>query len=118
MNNSLSTFRAEMARRAATQDGINSVAKVAGLSAAALQQSIVGVADRAHAQYPQYAGYFSGPEWALVRFARDVRVKGGHAFRHGDVTIARQTEGMGLVAYSVRNNANTMIRYSMVVPMG
>jgi hypothetical protein len=102
------TLRAEITRRNQTQEGLNSVARLAGLSADQIRSEIVGVASRQLAEYPQYVGYWDGPEWALVRFSRNVSTKMGRAFTHGDWAIARRDDD-GWMAYSVRNRCNTYV---------
>jgi hypothetical protein len=42
-------------------------------------------AERAHAQYPQYAGHWDG--WELAEVTRRVTTKGGLAFEPGDLVL-------------------------------
>ncbi len=78
-----------------------------------------------HAQYPQYAGHWDGPEWVLVRVTRRIRTKLGVAFERGELALARRTppetdsslspailaemNRPSWTAYSVRNRADTQI---------
>lgn len=39
--------------------------------------------------YPQYDGYWDGPEWVLVTVGRSVKTKMGQAFEKGEVVLAR-----------------------------
>lgn len=79
--------------------------------------AVVAEADRDHAQYPQYAGHWSGDEWVLVRFVRKVETKLGLAFAEGDLTIAKISDpklGPGSVsatAYSRRNRIDTSVSH-------
>jgi len=45
----------------------------------------------AHEDFPQYNGYWDGPEWVLVRMNRRVKTKMGVAFEKGEVALARKT---------------------------
>lgn len=101
----------------AAQEGINA-ADAACYTPALLRNLIVATADEAHAQYPQYAGHWNGPEWQLGEVARQVRTKSGVAFRRGDIVLFRErTEeecragcAPGFVtAYSVRNGIDTSV---------
>jgi hypothetical protein len=69
------------------------------------------VAIAEHAKYPQYAGYWNGPEWTVVRITGNVRTKMGVAFAKGELTIARRDDIYpdSWMAYSVRNRINTLV---------
>ena len=94
------------------------------MDTARMRQNIIDTAARAHAQYPQYAGYWNGPEWKLVVVTRDVKTKMGLAFRAGDYTLARPDTAIPgdkpgaayVTAYSVRNRINTRIKAAHVRP--
>ena len=79
-----------------------------------------------HASYPQYDGYWDGPEWVLVRVTRQVKTKLGVAFVKGETALARRTppepdsENLSpavraelnrpsWTVYSVRNRCNTRL---------
>lgn len=42
--------------------------------------------------YPQYAGYFTGPEWYAVEAVRDVKARGRVVVPQGTVTIAKDSD--------------------------
>ena len=72
------------------------------------------IAERAHAEYPQYVGHWDG--WKLVRFGRDVTTKGGLRFAIGDYAIADMTPPAlpfchdgSVTAYSVRGAVNVRV---------
>lgn len=80
----------------------------------------------AHEDFPQYCGYWDGPEWVLVRMSRRVKTKMGVAFEKGEVALARRSpkepnssslspaaraelNKPSWEAYSVRNRCNTIV---------
>lgn len=71
-----------------------------------------------HAQYPQYNGYWDGPEWTLVCIKADIKTKLGRAFFKGELALAKldTLEGEAVwCIYSRGNNANTMIALKKAV---
>lgn len=80
---------------------------------------IAGVADLAHAEYPQYDGFWNDrSEWAIYRITEDVTTKFGMAFQQQDIVIASVVQEPGFItAYSVRNAVNTVIKSRMVVKL-
>ena len=77
-----------------------------------IADSIREEADRVHAKYPQYRGYWNSADWRLVQITRNIRTKAGLAFSKGEYTIARvreEDDGF-LTAYSVRTTYNTSIK--------
>jgi len=74
----------------------------------------------AHAAYPQYKGYWDGPEWVLVRITAKVRTKLGQAFSKGELALAKPGVLEGKVvwcAYSLSNQCNTIIDHKRAVPV-
>ena len=76
-----------------------------------LADTIRNSAKAAHAQYPQYAGHWDGPEWILVEVTRTVKTKLGAAFVKGDISLGKvETEGPmagSWTIYSVSNKVDT-----------
>jgi hypothetical protein len=101
----LPVFREVREAGAAAQEAVNAAA--AGWQ----RHAVIRLAGVTHFPYRQYAGHWDGPEWHVVRFVRQVRTKGGVAFRVGDVTLARGgREDRGLeTAYSLRNGVDTSV---------
>lgn len=50
---------------------------------------------RRHEQWPQYEGYFDGPEWGLYLMKRTVRYKGGHHLVEDRFYMARPSRELG-----------------------
>lgn len=76
------------------------------------------LAEAAHAQYPQYQGHWSGPEWVLVQVVRKVRTKLGVAFEKWDLAIAKRDtlEGKSVWSvYSTKNRVDTVLDSDSVV---
>lgn len=100
------TLQAQYERNCAEQGGINQ-AHVDGTLAKA---QIVAIADRVHAQYPQYANHWAGSAWNLVQITQRVRTGLGVAFEPGDVTIGKAGFILGeWTLYSIRNQTDTLV---------
>ena len=85
-----------------------------------LRKDIAAIAAWQHSQYPQYKGYWDGPEWVLVRVTRNVRTKLGQAFTKGEIALAKPDvlEGKPVwCAYSLNNHCNTIIDRNRAVPV-
>lgn len=80
----------------------------------AIADTIREEADRTHAAYPQYRGFWNSADWRLVQITRKIRTKAGLAFTKGEYTLARLDESHEdfLTAYSVRTTYNTLIKAS------
>lgn len=72
-------------------------------------------------QWPQYAGHFAG--YKLVRIKRDVRTKGGLAFKQGEYAIGTPhrdelpglpSSGKFVTVWSRRNKVDTSVRATEV----
>jgi hypothetical protein len=97
----------------ATQERINTLEKRAEILAA-----IQAAAAQKHAAYPQYQGYWEGPQWRLGLIAKPTKTKLGLAFAAGDIILYKRHEqprfpgdepGKFSSAYSVRNGCMTSI---------
>jgi len=84
-----------------------------------LEDTIRAKAERAHAQYPQYAGHWDADKgWKLVQVTRRVKTKFGEAFRKGELSLGRvETLDLGgdepetvWNVYSVKNGIDTILR--------
>lgn len=128
------TYRNEWARQAARQERVN-LAVAEQHTYFAVVETIRGYADDAHGQWAQYAGYWDGPAWTLVRFTKRVSGKGGVMFEKGDYALLRAATdhprrernaeaGLGLTcatAYSIRRGWNCAVRdgsYVTIVESG
>jgi len=100
-------FQESLVAAAAAQERINQAARAGDPD---LRAMIVDAADASHAQFPQYAGHWGGPEWEVVRVRSQIETKLGIAFEAGDVTIAKRLFLGGWVAYSIRNTINTQLQ--------
>lgn len=106
-------IRAEWAAQDREQAGINTYAGW-GYTAEQVKDAIVEIATDAHAEYPQYDGYWDGPEWVLAKITRRLRTKGGVRFERGDIVLVNLTERepqfpgdvVNPTAYSVRGRIN------------
>jgi hypothetical protein len=116
MTTHLEEFEAQQAERAAQQDQINALFAEKGEDAA--HTAIVALADAEHAPYPQYKGYWAGPEWILGRTTAQLRGKGGTMAEEGDVVLMRRDYGDGVVFFSVRLVANCVVNYGIRPLMG
>lgn len=112
------TFTDRRADQAATQDRVNAAAD--HLDGISLRMMLIEIASRGHAQYAQYDGYWSGPEWTVCRATRRICSKGGVQFERGDLMLVRPflaerddpRGDMGLscgTAYSVRLGWNCAV---------
>lgn len=77
---------------------------------------LIREAEEAHAQYPQYEGYWNGDEWYVVRFTRELTTKGGVRFKVGDLALCRDRSddearyGLEMpTAYSSRGQVNCAV---------
>lgn len=82
--------------------------------AADLRATLVLQANIDHSQYPQYEGYWDGPQWRVARVRRPVTTKMGLAFDKGDIVLAKQSSGsldqrLWVTGYSWRNRVNTSV---------
>lgn len=113
------TFRQTRALQEAEADLVNTMWRdrtgpLATEVAQAMRTAIIALADRWHAQYPQYAGHWNGTEWKLVRAKRTISTKGGTTFRKGDYLIAREQTPAETARYTqdrafLGKNAPTMV---------
>lgn len=55
--------------------------------------ALIARAEAMNAQYPQYAGYWNGPEWEVVTVVRDIRSKGRTIFTKGQQVLAKTETG-------------------------
>lgn len=83
-----------------------------------VRRLIVRLADRRHAEFPQYAGHWNG--WTLGRARRTVVTKGGRRFVGGDVVLvepAAQRTAISMyaekTAYSVRGAVDCSVGYDV-----
>ena len=75
-----------------------------------LKWAITQLAKVKHAEFPQYQGMWSGPEWKLVQVDKKVQGKGGVSFLVGDLTIGR-VRGENWEVYSIRKGMTCQMDY-------
>ncbi len=88
-----------------------------GLWTDELRAALGKLAQAEHADYPQYDGHWSGPEWTVVKLNRRVKTKLGVAFEKGELALACRTLGVTDIGispttwtvYSVRNRCDTVV---------
>ena len=114
-------FQQDRAARAAEQAEVNRVYAEDG--AVAAMAEIRRLASGDHAEYPQYVGYWDGPEWTLAKATTAVRSKGGVQVETGDVVLYKRNDRYlgGIVAgrddlfYSVRLGWNCAASYGLQI---
>lgn len=97
------SFHERRVEQAATQERVNEIFRLAG--PVQTIDAIRQIAADAHTQYPQYDGFWDGPEWTLARVSTPLRSKGGDQALTGDVVLFRSDSrvfGGGPEFYSVR----------------
>lgn len=81
--------------------------------------ALIAEAEQQNAQWPQYRGHWSGPEWDLYIVRRDVKTKLGLAFRRGQVALGKEsgviesgpyTGQKSFTLYSSLNKCDTGLR--------
>lgn len=108
---SLDYFYQQIVEQEIAQCAVNRA--VNAVAAEHVYRLVKGQAEYAHAAYPQYVGYWNG--WQPVRFVREIRTKGGVAFKVGDYSIVTARDvtfaapDLRHLAYSTRNNSNTAV---------
>lgn len=100
------------------------------LAIAAIRHEVIATANAQNAGYPQYAGYWDGPEWFVVRITKTVKTKMGVAFDAGEITLARWSRmdprdlavvgprPLFVTAYSIQNRINTSVKAGDVEQLG
>ena len=82
----ITTLSEVRAQQAEDQDWVNSIFAANGAAeAAAVARAI---ADRDHAEYPQYAGHWD--DWGLAQVTTDLISKGGVQAHEGDIVLYRR----------------------------
>jgi hypothetical protein len=108
----ITDFHAKWAAQCAEQERINALAAKRPGSRT-IATDVREVADAAHVQYPQYAGYWD--TWVPVRITSRIRTKGGVRFEVGDITLATRADDgrFGWTAYSIRGAINVALAYGV-----
>jgi hypothetical protein len=110
-------FNVQRIRQADDQAMVNEVYRLQGAMAAMVV--IRTIADREHAGYPQYNGYWDTDEWTLGRATTTVRSKGGVQAEVGDVVLMRTRHAGGYAFrpdrqfYSMRLGWNCSLSYGV-----
>lgn len=109
----MQTLKERDANAAVQQETINALVD-AGVKVADIRAAVERVAGAEHEGFAQYAGYWSGDEWALGLVTSTIRTKRGTAFRRGDIVLFTARGAVAgdttVTAYSIRNGVNTSLR--------